>query len=274
MEEAKAHKIIYDDHEQAGDKYNYFFATCSYSFFLLLCLLFVSALVFFTLFVAFCSLWKMFNRKSTAAIPIIITLFSLKKKTYALSQPDTQTCFCYFASELFVSDWIESLSLSLLRWNWYWFEMKLQIALDLFTLKILRTFFTSSRKNMLLDRWKLEKRHKTKRKSCVMCSAFDAIFATTAMMIIMMKDDKYTCRHHHHIHCQRHFLIAFSRCDLFFDNNIMHLHSILSTKSRAACCLLYWRTWWWHTYNQAENTTRHQCSYFMRQLAESTTAEK
>lgn len=93
--------------------------------------------------------------------------------------------------------------------------MKLQIALDLFTLKILRTFFTSSRKNMLLDRWKLEKRHKTKRKSCVMCSAFDAIFATTAMMIIMMKDDKYTCRHHHHIHCQRHFLIAFSRCDLF-----------------------------------------------------------
>lgn len=24
MEEAKAHKIIYDDHEQAGDKYNCF----------------------------------------------------------------------------------------------------------------------------------------------------------------------------------------------------------------------------------------------------------
>lgn len=31
MEEAEARKIIYDDHEQADDKYNYF-ATCS-SFF-------------------------------------------------------------------------------------------------------------------------------------------------------------------------------------------------------------------------------------------------
>ncbi len=74
------------------------------------------------------------------------------------------------------------------------------------------------------------------------------------------KMNKYTCRHHHHIHCQRHFLIVFSHCALcFLNNNIMHLHSILWSKSGAA----------YFTGELDDGIHRQQCSYFMRQLAES-----
>lgn len=88
------------------------FSTCSYSFFLLLCLLFVSALVFFTLFVAFCSLWKMFNRKSTAAIPIIITLFSLKKNMHSVSQTLRRAFAISLLNFSFLTELSHSLSLS------------------------------------------------------------------------------------------------------------------------------------------------------------------
>lgn len=66
--------------------------------------------------------------------------------------------------------------------------MKLQIALDLFTLKFYEQFFHQLQKNMVWDGWKLEKQHKNSEKSCVVGSAFDAAFSTTAILITM-KDE-------------------------------------------------------------------------------------
>ncbi len=107
-------------------------------FFLLLCLLIVSALVFFTLFVAFCSLWKMFNRKSTAAIPIIITLFSLKKNMHSVSQRLRRA---FAISLLNFSFWLNWVTLSISPLKLILIQDEAANCIRFIYIKILRTFF-------------------------------------------------------------------------------------------------------------------------------------